>query len=92
MALRQQSMQAFLAELDALRVLGFGDAVGVEKEKVARRALRAVHRHLHGLEQADRQAADRQRLDRAAGAADKPGKVAAVAIFEFARARIVGGV
>ncbi len=88
----QQTFEAILPELERVRVLSFGHAIGVEEEKVARPKLRLMHGHLHGLEQADRQAANRESLDHAAGAADQPGKVAAVAIFERARARIVSGV
>ena len=86
----QQTFEAISPELERVRVLGFGDAIGVEQQKVARAKLRLMHRHLHRLEQADRQAANRQGLDHAAGAADQPGKVAAIAIFKLARARIVG--
>ena len=88
----EETFEAVLPELARLRVLGFGDAIGVEEEKVARAHLGLAHHHLHGLEQADRQAAARQRFNRAAGAADERGEVAAAAIFDFARARIVRGV
>ena len=88
----QQTFETILTELARLWVLGFGDAVGVEEEKIARAQLSLGDHHLHRLEQADRQAADRQRFNRAARATDEPREMAAVAIFERARARIVGGV
>src|ERR1700722_6026475 len=88
----QQTLEAILPELVRLRVLGLGDPVGLEEEEIAWTQLSVADRHLHGLEQADRQAADTQRLHHAAPAPDKPREMAAVAIFEHARARIVCGV
>src|SRR5580693_2145016 len=54
--LGQQTFEAILPELERVRVLSFGHAIGVEKEKVARAQLSLANHQLHGLEQADRQA------------------------------------
>jgi hypothetical protein len=68
------------------------DAIGVEEKKIAGAQLSLGDRHLHRLEQPHGQSADRQRFNRAASATNVAGEMAAIAIFEFARAWIVGGV
>jgi hypothetical protein len=87
--LGEEAFEAIFSELARLRVLGLGDAIGVEEEKVARAHLGLAHSHLHGLEQAHRQAAARQSFNRAAGAADQRREMAATAIFDLARVRII---
>ena len=64
--LGQQTFEALFAELARLGIFGFGDAIGIEEENVSRAQFAPMHRHLHGIEQADRQAAGWQRFNPAA--------------------------
>ncbi len=84
--------KALLSELARLGVGRLSHAVGVEKQEVAFAHRRLPRLDLQMVEEAERQAASRQRFDGAVGAPEQRRKVAAAAIFDLAGARVEGGV
>ena len=81
---REEIEQPLLSELARFRIFRFSDAIRVKKQEIAWAHFGAAHLHIQLVKQADWETAGGQRFDRAAGAPDQGGKVAATAIFDIA--------
>ena len=86
----EQTFEAILPELARLRVLGFCYPIGVEEKKIARAQLSLGTIIFMGSNKPTGRPPTGSVSTAPPGRRIKPGKMAAVAIFKCARARIVG--